>query len=502
MADVKVTHLMSKMIDKDIPFEFVAPRLTSSGPIGAISHEVLTGTVQVLDFCAVFFAGAAAFASYVVAVRGQGDELAGYVLTIFVVALAFVSALRRTGAYSLQRLPQLGWQIGRVTLVWAGALATLATLAFFAKVGDSYSRIWAATWAALTLGELAVMRVGLRGLVQRWTRQGRLSRTVAVVGAGESGEQLVRKLLTAEHGRVAIAGIFDDRLGRVPDYVAGCPILGTTDDLITFARRVLIDEIIIALPLRAEGRIGDLVAKLRSLPVDLRLSIDQIGAFPMRGIAHTESGRMIEILDRPLKHWSGILKWLEDQILGTICFIAFAPLMALIALMVRLDSPGPALFIQERFGYNNRIVRVYKFRTMRVEQGDPSGAARTVPNDPRLTRVGRYLRRYSLDELPQLLNVLRGDMSLVGPRPHALAMKAGERLYHHAVSDYFLRHRVRPGMTGWAQVNGLRGEIDTLEKARQRVIHDLYYIDHWSLWFDLKILMKTLVTVFRVTGAG
>jgi len=493
---------MSKMIDKDLPFEFAAPRLTSSGPVGAISHEVLTGTIQVLDFCAVFFAGAAAFASYVVGVWGQRDELVGYALTIFVVALVFVSALRRAGAYTLQRLQQLGWQIGRVTLVWAGTLAALATLAFFAKVGDSYSRIWAATWAVLTLGEIALMRVVLRGLVRRWTRQGRLSRTVAIVGAGEHGEQLVRKLLTAEYGRVAIAGIFDDRLGRVPDYVAGCPILGTTDDLISFARRVLIDEIIIALPLRAEGRIGDLVGKLRSLPVDLRLSIDQIGSFPMRGIAQTESGRMIEILDRPLKHWSGILKWLEDEILGTLCFIVFAPLMALIALMVRLDSPGPVLFIQERFGYNNRIVRVYKFRTMRVEASDPSGAARTVPNDPRMTRVGRYLRRYSLDELPQLFNVLRGEMSLVGPRPHALAMKAGERLYHHAVSDYFLRHRVRPGMTGWAQVNGLRGEIDTLQKARQRVVHDLYYIDNWSLWLDLKILMKTLVTVFRVTGAG
>jgi polysaccharide biosynthesis protein PslA len=170
--------------------------------------------------------------------------------------------------------------------------------------------------------------------------------------------------------------------------------------------------------------------------------------------------------------------------------------MLIIAAAIRLDSRGPVFFIQDRFGFNNKTIRVLKFRTMHVEQEDPTGANRTLARDPRVTRVGRFLRSVSLDELPQLVNVLRGEMSLVGPRPHALGMKAGERLYHDAVSDYFQRHRVRPGMTGWAQVNGLRGEIDSLDKARRRVALDLYYIDHWSLWLDLKILLKTIIVIF------
>ena len=166
--------------------------------------------------------------------------------------------------------------------------------------------------------------------------------------------------------------------------------------------------------------------------------------------------------------------------------------MTIVALLIKLDSPGPVLFAQERFGLDNGVIRVFKFRTMYADRGDQSGAQRTVQDDPRVTRIGRILRLLSLDELPQLVNVLRGDMSLVGPRPHAIAMKAGGRLYCDAVERYLHRHRVKPGITGWAQVNGLRGEIDTVEKAQNRVAHDLYYIEHWSPWLDLKILLKTV----------
>jgi lipopolysaccharide/colanic/teichoic acid biosynthesis glycosyltransferase len=165
--------------------------------------------------------------------------------------------------------------------------------------------------------------------------------------------------------------------------------------------------------------------------------------------------------------------------------------MALVGLLIKLDSRGPVLFAQERFGFNNNVIRVLKFRTMYLDRGDISGAQRTVRDDPRVTRVGRILRALSLDELPQLFNVVRGEMSLVGPRPHAITMRAGDRLYDDAVATYLNRHRVKPGITGWAQINGLRGEVDTIEKARARVEHDLYYIEHWSLWLDLKILLTT-----------
>jgi polysaccharide biosynthesis protein PslA len=186
-----------------------------------------------------------------------------------------------------------------------------------------------------------------------------------------------------------------------------------------------------------------------------------------------------------------LCKWLEDKVLSALLLVFCAPMLAIIAALIKLDSRGPILFVQDRFGINNGVIRVLKFRTMYVDRSDSSGAERTVSNDPRVTRVGRFLRKWSLDELPQLINVLRGDMSLVGPRPHAIAMKADGRLYHEAVPRYPHRHRVKPGLTGWAQVNGFRGEVDTLEKAHGRIECDLYYIDNWSLWLELRIIVMT-----------
>jgi polysaccharide biosynthesis protein PslA len=199
-----------------------------------------------------------------------------------------------------------------------------------------------------------------------------------------------------------------------------------------------------------------------------------------------------EVVDRPLKNWRAVAKWREDKLLGPLLLIFVGPLMALTGILIKLDSPGPVLFVQKRFGINNEVIGVLKFRTMHIDRADPSGAQRTVRNDPRVTRLGRILRWLSFDELPQLINVIRGDMSLVGPRPHTVAMKAGDRLYGEAVERYLHRHRVKPGITAWAQVSGLRGEVDTLEKAHARVAHDLYYIEHWSPWLDLKILLKTV----------
>jgi lipopolysaccharide/colanic/teichoic acid biosynthesis glycosyltransferase len=191
-----------------------------------------------------------------------------------------------------------------------------------------------------------------------------------------------------------------------------------------------------------------------------------------------------------------MVKWIEDKSLAILLLIAFAPLMGLVALLIRLESRGPVLFVQKRFGFNNEMIRVLKFRTMYINRSDLSGTRRTVRNDPRVTRVGRVVRALSIDELPQLINVLRGEMSIVGPRPHPVGMQVGDGvLYGDAIAHYCHRHRVKPGITGWAQVNGLRGEVDALHKARARVDHDLYYIEHWSPWLDLKILLRTIVII-------
>jgi putative colanic acid biosynthesis UDP-glucose lipid carrier transferase len=204
---------------------------------------------------------------------------------------------------------------------------------------------------------------------------------------------------------------------------------------------------------------------------------------------------LLDLLQKPFSRWGYLVKALEDYVLGTLLLIPAAPLMLMIAIVVRLDSPGPVLFRQERYGFNNRTIEILKFRTMRAERDDEGQgqALQARRGDPRLTRVGRWLRRTSLDELPQLLNVLRGDMSIVGPRPH---MVAHNEQYANLIDTYLGRHRVKPGITGWAQVNGLRGETDTLAKMEGRIQHDLYYIENWSLGFDLQILARTLLVGF------
>jgi len=496
--DVSDLHTDTEITDPSlVPDAGIIARASTS-----ISPEVMCGVVQLLDAVAILLAGAVAFAVQLLIIRGGISDYPRHYLAVVLAAVIFPFVHRRAGGYSISHLTQLSWQVGRVALVWAGTMSTLSTLAFVAKVAESYSRSWATLFAVLSFAAVGLVRIGVSALIDHLAGRGSLSRVVAIVGAGELGQKIVAKLRAAKGSPVTIAGIFDDRLTRVPSVIAGCRVLGTTDDLIAQVRQSLIDEVILALPLRAEARIGELVAKLRSLPVDLRLSLDPIaGEFPMHGITEIASIQMIEILDRPLKNWSAVVKWFEDKVLGILCAILLAPLMALIALAIRLDSGGPVFFVQARFGFNNNAIRVVKFRTMRVEETDPTGAARTKPDDPRVTRVGRILRRFSLDELPQLFNVLMGDMSLVGPRPHVMAMKAGERLYHQAVGDYFLRHRVLPGMTGWAQVHGLRGEIDTPENARARVAYDLWYIDHWSLWLDVKVLFLTLRVILSGQNA-
>jgi polysaccharide biosynthesis protein PslA len=196
-----------------------------------------------------------------------------------------------------------------------------------------------------------------------------------------------------------------------------------------------------------------------------------------------------------------ICKWIEDKLLASLLLMALSPLMLICALLIKCESSGPILFRQARFGFNNRNIRVLKFRTMYVDREDRSGACRTVRGDARVTPFGRILRRTSIDELPQLINVLKGEMSLVGPRPHAVAMKVGHRSYRDAIDEYAQRHRVKPGITGWAQINGLRGEIDSLEKARTRVEYDLAYIERWSVGFDLKILALTLPAILSLRNA-
>ncbi|MBM3609316.1 MAG: exopolysaccharide biosynthesis polyprenyl glycosylphosphotransferase, partial [Alphaproteobacteria bacterium] len=205
--------------------------------------------------------------------------------------------------------------------------------------------------------------------------------------------------------------------------------------------------------------------------------------------------------DKPMSDWKNALKTIEDRLIAALALIALSPLFAVIALLVKLDSRGPVFFRQTRFGFNNEPIGVFKFRSMYADQSDIKAAKFVTKDDPRVTRIGRFIRKTSIDELPQLINVLRGELSLVGPRPHAMQAKAGGKIYDEVVEGYFARHKVKPGITGWAQINGWRGETDTVEKLESRIEHDLYYIENWSLAFDLYILFKTPLSLLDTKNA-
>ena len=285
--------------------------------------------------------------------------------------------------------------------------------------------------------------------------------------------------------------------------VAGRAKLGTVDDLVEFARRTRIDLVIFSLPISAEGRILQMLKKLWVLPLDIRLAAHTNKLqFRPRSYSYIGNVPVIDVFDRPIADWDVVMKWLFDKIIGGLLLLASLPVLAVVAIAIKLDSRGPVFFKQKRYGFNNDLIEVYKFRSMYVDKADASASKLVTKDDPRVTRVGRFIRKASLDELPQLFNVVfRGNLSLVGPRPHAVNAKAEARLYAEAVDGYFARHRVKPGITGWAQINGWRGETDTHEKIQKRVEHDLYYIENWSVLLDLFILFRTPVSLLQTENA-
>jgi Undecaprenyl-phosphate glucose phosphotransferase len=355
---------------------------------------------------------------------------------------------------------------------------------------------WAAAWFSGAFALMGLGRFVLWRCMLTWTRAGRLGEVVAVVGAGPVAQRLLRSL-AARPSTLRVLGVYDDQAAQLPRSCMGYPIRGTVDDLVNEARQQHIDTVLVALPLNEDRQLVEALNRLCLVPVNVRLCPD---AFGLRlgevRASHVAGHTFLDVIDRPLSGWPSIAKEIEDRVLGAAILALISPLMLAIAIMIKLDSPGPVFFRQKRYGFNNQLIEVFKFRSMYTHMTDHNAEQLTQRGDPRITRLGAFLRRTSLDELPQFINVVRGEMSIVGPRPHALAAKAGALLYQDAVKYYDARHRVKPGITGWAQVNGWRGETDTVEQIRKRVEHDLYYIEHWSILLDLKIIVRTILGGF------
>lgn len=478
-----------------------APRAEAgSKPGNRQSSRVTADIVRIIDL--IFIAGVG-FGVYWFFLVSEQVALGSRYLSSIVIAV-FVSGLlfHWLGVYGGNFVLRGTRRLGRALFSWACVFGLLVALAHALKIADSFSAVWAVSWFLATCGILVFARVVLVILMVRWLRDGQFTVRTVIVGTGEQGRKIAAHLERLGDIRIRIIGFIDDRTDHAPPRIEGHRVLGDVDTLIGLIRRNLVDRIIIALPSSEGARLVDLTDRLAATSVPVRLAPDVAGLeFPYRRFTQIAGVPMLRIFDRPISGWSFVAKTIEDRVLGPLFLVLLGPLMLLIALAIKIDSPGPVLFRQKRQGFNNELIQIWKFRSMHIGAEDPDTETQATRGDKRVTRVGRFLRKSSLDELPQLFNVLRGDMSIVGPRPHPLNIKAEGRPFEEVVDRYSARHGVKPGITGWAQVNGWRGETDTIEKIENRVVHDLYYIENWSLRFDLVILAKTPVAIFKAENA-
>src|ERR1700704_5898682 len=457
----------------------------------AYSAIVIAGAVRVADFILLSLVGIALYLGYVVPLSGFHLE---YVAAIFGMTATAVICFQAADIYEVQVFRGQLRQMTRMISSWAFVFLLFIGASFFAKLGGEVSRLWLAGFFFAGLAALMAERLFLRALVRGWARDGRLDRRTIVVGSDENGEKLVEALKAQCDSDIEILGVFDDRNdSRAFDTCAGSPKLGKVDDIVEFARRTRVDLVLFALPISAETRILEMLKKLWVLPLDIRLSAHTNKLrFRPRSYSYLGEVPTLDVFEAPITDWDLVMKWLFDHFVGFLILLAALPVMGLVALAIMLDSKGPVLFRQKRFGFNNERIDVFKFRSLYHEHADPTASKVVTKNDSRVTRVGRFIRKSSLDELPQLFNVVfKSNLSLVGPRPHAVQGKLQSRLFDEAVDGYFARHRVKPGITGWAQINGWRGEVDSEQKIQKRVEFDLYYIENWSVLFDLYILAKT-----------
>ena len=459
-----------------------------------ISQALLIGRICLADALVLALTGYGAH--FLV----QGPELAfsaASQASIAFVTFATILLFQKTWLYTIHGVRDYVRQSPRIILIVTAVFASMIALNYIFHNSGNLSRTTTGIWFASAMIMLLAIRAMWSRQIRIWTRQKRLVRRSVIVGGGAEAAALIEALQKNADSGIEIVGLFDDRDDqRTPENTAGITKLGTFDELVKFARSTRIDLLIVTLPVTAETRLMQMLKKLWVLPVDIRLSA-QTSKLRFRPKAYSYIGGIpfLDLFDKPLSDWNTLLKMLEDRILGAVLLVLAAPVMALVALAVKLDSKGPALFRQKRYGFNNELIEVYKFRSMYTDMTDANAAKLATRDDPRITRVGRFIRKTSLDELPQLFNVVKGELSLVGPRPHAILASSENRLYEDVVDGYYARHRIKPGVTGWAQINGWRGETDTAEKIERRVEHDIYYMEHWSILFDLYIILMTPVSL-------
>jgi putative colanic acid biosynthesis UDP-glucose lipid carrier transferase len=411
---------------------------------------------------------------------------AGVALLAFIISWA---TFGRSGTETSIIAPRMAKVYSHILLQWASIASVLLLLAFAFKVSADFSRLVMLSWFCATPFALFASH-GLRRRIHSIVTNSATAPRYIVVGANNVSSELLRRL-----PQKGFLGFFDFRSAdRISQWTDGDRLIGHCKDVKDFVSANGVSAIYIALPLSNVPRIGEMIRELRDTTASIYFLPD-VFAFDLIQGRLVNIGGMpaLSVCDTPFHGMDAVLKRVFDLVLTGIGLIVAGPVMVLLALGVKLTSRGPVLFRQRRYGLHGEEINIYKFRSMTVCEDGPA-VQQATKNDARITPFGRFLRRTSLDELPQLFNVIEGKMSLVGPRPHAVAHN---ELYRKLICGYMIRHKVRPGITGWAQVNGLRGETDTVDKMSSRVKFDIDYLNQWSLWMDIKILVRTVLLVLR-----
>jgi putative colanic acid biosynthesis UDP-glucose lipid carrier transferase len=436
---------------------------------------------------------AAALTMWLLLLPVQADPIQ-YLLLVFATSILFPLSLSLSGGYrSFRAVSDFDW-LTRVTVAWLLVALTVILGLWAVKLSEDFSRMWLGSW--FLLGWLTTLSWrSVAYLLLMWLRaKGYNHKRVVIVGAGQLGQALIQQVQTNTGAGFEVIALFDDDALKWQTTLAGVsvfPAYELSDWLVTND----VHEVWFALPLRAESRLHELLHALRYSTVNLRYvpnlsSLRLLNHAPREILGFSMLDLSVSPMSEPAQRW---LKAVEDKVLATIILLLISPLMLIIAIAIKLSSAGDVFFRQQRLGIDGKAFEVLKFRSMVVHAESDGKVTQASAQDLRITPLGKFLRRTSLDELPQFINVLMGDMSIVGPRPHAIAHND---YYKEHVDSYMRRHKVKPGITGWAQVHGWRGETDTLEKMEKRVEYDLWYIEHWSLALDLKIILLTLVHGF------
>lgn len=406
--------------------------------------------------------------------------LAGMVAVVSFLFLSEWHALY--GSWRAESVRHEAWMI---LSTWMLTCCVLLALVFFSKSSIHFSRVTMLAWAVTTPVSLIGERFLLRYALRRFRKLGFNTRSVAIVGGGKNASQLIEVISGASWMGLRIEGVYDDTSDAV-------------EVLLQHVRDGLIDSVYITYPMQQEDKIRQLVDHLADSTVSVHV-VPDVFVSELLHARWSSLGNvpLVSVFESPFFGASMLLKRIEDIVLGSLILLLISPVMVLIAIAVKVSSPGPAIFRQRRYGLNGQVIEVWKFRSMSVQENG-AHVPQAQKNDPRVTPLGAFLRKTSLDELPQFINVLQGRMSIVGPRPHAVSHNEE---YRKLIHGYMLRHKVKPGITGWAQVNGWRGETDTVEKMEMRVKYDLEYFNNWSLWLDLKIIAMTVISVVREKNA-